>query len=59
MSGKLSLYEVCEILHNNWIVEFNAEQKASYAFNESNWISFENEESLEFKVRKFFIQRIS
>lgn len=48
--GFLAHFEICKIKPSNWTIMFDEEQKAFYAFNDYDWISYENDASVSYKV---------
>ena len=50
--GFISYYEVCEKLNQGWTRKFNSEQLVPYIYGSSDWVGYEDIESLTKKVNK-------
>ncbi len=47
----LSYSETCNLVKaDGWVLESNSEQMVSYAYNKTNWISYEDIISIQFKA---------
>lgn len=46
----LAYYEVCEKLREGWTVVRNSEQAVPYAYSRTEWVGYDDEESLRAKV---------
>jgi chitinase len=49
-SGILSYYEICDNLNEGWTKSRSEEQRVPYAYSNSEWIGFDDQESLREKV---------
>ncbi len=50
-AGFLSYYEICTNIKEGWTKKWNDEQKVAFAFNQNDWVSFEDRKSITFKVK--------
>ncbi len=51
-AGFLSYYEICEKLNKDkWIRKWSDEQKVPYAYNQTEWVGYDDELSLKIKVK--------
>jgi len=48
--GYLAYYEICEKLDNGWTEVWNDEIKAPYAYGDGDWVGYDNERSIRYKV---------
>ena len=49
--GFFTYYEVCQKINNeSWILKFDKVQKVPYAYNDEDWVSFDDVTSLKIKV---------
>ena len=55
--GFLSYYEMCENLGKDWVRVWNDEQKIPYVHNNTDWVSYDDLESIKIKVRLLFYLR--
>jgi chitinase len=46
----LSYYEICEKISQGWSVRKDEEQKVPYAYKDSEWVGYDDKESLALKV---------
>jgi len=49
--GFLSYYEICEKINEGWQTVWDEEISATYAHGGDQWIGFDNEESIRYKVK--------
>ena len=49
--GFLAYYEICKNLQQGWTRVWDDEQKVPYAYSSTEWVGYEDEESLKIKVR--------
>jgi chitinase len=53
--GFLSYYEICErVSSNGWVEVWSNAENLPYAYNQTEWIAFENVDSMKIKVKKKF-----
>jgi chitinase len=50
VSGQLTYLELCSDLPNGWTTVYNTAQGVPYAFNNDQWISYDDEQSVQLKV---------
>ncbi|CAH1256761.1 CHIA, partial [Branchiostoma lanceolatum] len=49
-AGYISYYEICSMLSSGAIRVFDEEQKAPYAFSGNQWVGYDDEESIGYKI---------
>ncbi len=47
--GFLSYYEICNSLKDEWLIEWNEEQKIPFAFKEDQWVGYDDPKSIQLK----------
>lgn len=52
--GFLAYYEICEKINEGWKTVWDEEISATYAHGGDQWIGFDNEESIRYKVKYMF-----
>ena len=48
--GYLAYYEICDKLNNGWTEVYNEEIQAPYAHGDGDWVGYDNERSIRYKV---------
>jgi GH18 family chitinase len=58
--GFLSYYEICDLIKKQkWHTEYDKEQQVPYAFKEDQWVSYDNQESIEKKCHYVAERRLA
>ncbi|CAF1202079.1 unnamed protein product [Rotaria sordida] len=59
-NGFLSYYEICELIKKQkWHTEYDKEQQVPYAYKDDQWVSFDNQESIEKKCHYVASKRLA
>ncbi|CAF3718303.1 unnamed protein product [Rotaria socialis] len=58
--GFLSYYEICDLIKKQkWHTEYDKEQQVPYAYKEGQWVSYDNQESIEKKCHYVASKRLA
>ncbi|CAF2066707.1 unnamed protein product [Rotaria magnacalcarata] len=58
--GFLSYYEICDLIKKQkWHTEYDKEQQVPYAYKEDQWVSYDNQESIEKKCHYVASKRLA
>ena len=55
-AGILSYLEICQNLGNGWTSAYNTQQGVPYAYNNDQWVGYDDERSIQLKVGHIILQ---